>query len=82
MRSAAVYGEDDEEGGKVQKWLAERFKLNRHRAQKVFYKPFWSNLYGLSVLLLPARRRSGPRRNSCVVHFYLSAQIFGFFDTF
>lgn len=28
MRSAAVYGEDDEEGGKVQKWLAERFKLN------------------------------------------------------
>ena len=28
MRSAAVYGEDDEEGGKIQKWLAEKFKLN------------------------------------------------------
>ena len=27
MRSAAVYGEDDEEGGKIQKWLAEKFKL-------------------------------------------------------
>ncbi|MDE6667814.1 MAG: peptide chain release factor N(5)-glutamine methyltransferase [Clostridia bacterium] len=28
MRSAAVYGEDDEEGGKIQKWLAEKFKVN------------------------------------------------------
>ena len=27
MRSAAVYGEDDEEGGKVEKWLAEKFKV-------------------------------------------------------
>ena len=28
MRSATVYGEDDEEGGKVQKWLAEKFKVS------------------------------------------------------
>ncbi|MDE7083309.1 MAG: peptide chain release factor N(5)-glutamine methyltransferase [Clostridia bacterium] len=28
MRSAAVYGEDDEEGGKLQKWLAEKFKVS------------------------------------------------------
>lgn len=28
MRSAAVYGEDDEEAGRLQKWLAEKFKLN------------------------------------------------------
>ncbi len=28
MRSAAVYGEDDEEGGKIQKWLAEKFKVS------------------------------------------------------
>lgn len=28
MRSAAVYGEDDEDGGKIQKWLAEKFKVN------------------------------------------------------
>ena len=28
MRSAAVYGEDDEEAGRLQKWLAEKFRLN------------------------------------------------------
>ncbi len=28
MRSAAVYGEDDEEGGKVSGWLAEKFKVS------------------------------------------------------
>lgn len=28
MRSAAVYGDDDEEGGKFQKWLAEKFKVS------------------------------------------------------
>ena len=28
MRSAAVYGEDDEEGGKIQKWFAEKLKVN------------------------------------------------------
>lgn len=28
MRSAKVYGEDDEEGGKVQKWFAEKFKVS------------------------------------------------------
>ncbi|MDE7306012.1 MAG: peptide chain release factor N(5)-glutamine methyltransferase [Clostridia bacterium] len=28
MRSAAVYGEDDEEAGRLQKWLAEKFKVN------------------------------------------------------
>ena len=28
MRSAAVYGDDDEEAGRVQKWLAEKFKIN------------------------------------------------------
>ncbi len=28
MRSAAVYGEDDEEAGRLQKWLAEKFKIN------------------------------------------------------
>ena len=28
MRSAAVYGDDDEEAGRVQKWLAEKFKVN------------------------------------------------------
>ena len=28
MRSAAVYGDDDEEGGKIQKWLAEKFKVS------------------------------------------------------
>lgn len=28
MRSAAVYGDDDEEGGKISKWLAEKFKLS------------------------------------------------------
>ena len=28
MRSATVYGGDDEEGGKVQKWLAEKFKVS------------------------------------------------------
>lgn len=27
MRSAAVYGDDGEEGGKVEKWLAEKFKI-------------------------------------------------------
>ena len=27
MRSAAVYGDDDEEAGRVQKWLAEKFKI-------------------------------------------------------
>ena len=28
MRSAEVYGEDDEEGGKVSGWLAEKFKVS------------------------------------------------------
>ena len=28
MRSAAVYGDDDEDAGKFQKWLAEKFKVN------------------------------------------------------
>lgn len=28
MRSAKVYGEDDEEAGRLQKWLAEKFKAN------------------------------------------------------
>ena len=28
MRSAAVYGDDGEEAGRVQKWLAEKFKVN------------------------------------------------------
>lgn len=28
MRSAAVYGDDEEEGGKVQKWFAEKLKVN------------------------------------------------------
>ena len=28
MRSAAVYGDEDEEGGKIQKWLAEKFKVS------------------------------------------------------
>jgi release factor-specific protein-(glutamine-N5) methyltransferase len=28
MRSAAVYGDDEEEAGPIQKWLAEKFKLN------------------------------------------------------
>ena len=28
MRSAAVYGDDEEEGGKIQKWLAEKFKVS------------------------------------------------------
>ena len=28
MRSAAVYGEDDEEGGKVSGWLAEKMKIS------------------------------------------------------
>lgn len=28
MRSAAVYGEDDEEAGRLQKWLAEKFKVS------------------------------------------------------
>ncbi len=28
MRSAAVYGEDEEEAGRFQKWLAEKFKIN------------------------------------------------------
>lgn len=28
MRSATVYGGDEEEGGKVQKWLAEKFKVS------------------------------------------------------
>lgn len=28
MRSAAVYGEDEEEGGRVSGWLAEKFKLS------------------------------------------------------
>ncbi|MDE6504438.1 MAG: peptide chain release factor N(5)-glutamine methyltransferase [Clostridia bacterium] len=28
MRSAKVYGEDEEEGGKVQKWFAEKFKVS------------------------------------------------------
>lgn len=28
MRSAAVYGDDEEEGGKFQKWLAEKFKVS------------------------------------------------------
>lgn len=28
MRSAAVYGDDEGEAGRVQKWLAEKFKLN------------------------------------------------------
>ncbi len=28
MRSAAVYGEDDEDAGKLQKWLAEKFKVS------------------------------------------------------
>ncbi|MBE7088739.1 MAG: peptide chain release factor N(5)-glutamine methyltransferase [Clostridiales bacterium] len=28
MRSAAVYGDDDEEPGKVSSWLAEKFKIN------------------------------------------------------
>ena len=28
MRSAAVYGDDDEEGGKVSGWLAEKFKIS------------------------------------------------------
>ena len=27
MRSAAVYGDDDEEAGRIQKWLAEKFKI-------------------------------------------------------
>ena len=27
MRSAEVYGEDDEEAGRIQKWLAEKFKI-------------------------------------------------------
>ena len=28
MRSAAVYGEDGEEAGRIQKWFAEKFKVN------------------------------------------------------
>ncbi len=28
MRSAKVYGEDDEEAGRLQKWMAEKFKMN------------------------------------------------------
>ena len=28
MRSAAVYGDDEEEAGRIQKWLAEKFKVN------------------------------------------------------
>ncbi len=28
MRSAAVYGEDGEEAGRIQKWFAEKFKIN------------------------------------------------------
>ena len=28
MRSANVYGEDEEEGGKIQKWFAEKFKVS------------------------------------------------------
>ncbi len=28
MRSATVSGEDDEEGGRIQKWFAEKFKVN------------------------------------------------------
>lgn len=28
MRSASVYGDDGEEAGRVQKWLAEKFKVN------------------------------------------------------
>lgn len=28
MRSAAVYGDDDEDAGKFQKWLAEKFKVS------------------------------------------------------
>lgn len=28
MRSAAVYGDDGEEAGRVQKWLSEKFKVN------------------------------------------------------
>ncbi len=28
MRSAAVCGDDDEEAGRIQKWLAEKFKIN------------------------------------------------------
>lgn len=28
MRAAAVYGGDEEEGGRVEKWLAEKFKAN------------------------------------------------------
>lgn len=28
MRSAKVYGEDDEEAGRLQKWLADKFKAN------------------------------------------------------
>ena len=28
MRSAAVYGDDDEEAGRLQKWFAEKLKLN------------------------------------------------------
>lgn len=28
LRSAAVYGDDGEEAGRVQKWLAEKFKIN------------------------------------------------------
>ena len=28
MRSAAVYGDSEEEAGRIQKWLAEKFKVN------------------------------------------------------
>ena len=54
MRSANVYGEDEEEGGKIQKWFAEKFKVSVMEVL-TYFSAFLGVLLALGIFILLPR---------------------------